>query len=68
MRAGVPGRTTSRAGRAMQTVHIDLAGPYGVIHYASVAESLVQGVGWIARAVSSDHGDGVRRKSRAEHA
>ena len=28
MRSGVPRRTESRAGRPMETVHIDLAGPY----------------------------------------
>ena len=28
VRAGVPRRTTSRAGKPMETLHIDLAGPY----------------------------------------
>ena len=28
MRARVPRRTTLRAGKPMETVHIDLAGPY----------------------------------------
>ena len=36
MRAGVPRRTTSRAGKPMETVHIDLAGPYEAFVRGSV--------------------------------
>lgn len=36
MRAGVPRRTTSRARRWMETVHIDLVGPYELSYGGSV--------------------------------